>query len=437
MSSKLSPCVAVILCVAGCNPTEPLEMPQTSSIGPPNFDKPKQAKRRSAPAQPIPKTAKLSLPDTNALRTIAQPSEALPNTYIASTPAEKKDEPMPFSPIRRAETAVAMSSPMPDAVAPTPLDLAQAVDAQPDPYESAQATAPAGQYIHIGMLWPEDAPVETVSRSFPAEIVSGDGRYRVEAAPLAPVRAALPVSKPIETVAIAPQTTPVPRAVAAPPEIETAALPPVPAEVADPYETLEPVQTAIVVPAPPAPPVLTEAMLTDASALAPLAEISRTEAVAPPVRAAQPLPDTTRMAKAPDRAVVPPDAALSPGDCFVSRGSNERMILVCEGKNISQSQVFRAVTEGESAFRGLRPFDSTERVIGTYGFNASRFHAMSRGPRSERDVTFLRALRRSRRSVQIKGRPFDMYLMKGDRSLATVLVEQAMAPERTAVSLAN
>ena len=111
-------------------------------------------------------------------------------------------------------------------------------------------------------------------------------------------------------------------------------------------------------------------------------------------------------------------------NCHVSQGSNARMILICEGIDVSQANVFRAVVEGESAFRGLRPFDAPDQIVARYGFNAERFHAMSQGPRSARDLAFLRALRKSGKSIRIKGRDFEMYLMKGDNRLATVLVEQ-------------
>jgi len=118
--------------------------------------------------------------------------------------------------------------------------------------------------------------------------------------------------------------------------------------------------------------------------------------------------------------------------CLVNKGSNDRMILVCEGVDVSKAQVFRAVVEGESAFRGLRAFDSTQDVLTIYGFNAERFNAMSQGPRSARDLAFLRALRKSGREIRVKGRPFDLYLMKGDNRLATVLIEQASDVEMPA-----
>lgn len=119
----------------------------------------------------------------------------------------------------------------------------------------------------------------------------------------------------------------------------------------------------------------------------------------------------------------------SASDCLVNRGSNDRMILVCEGVDVSQSDVFRAVVEGESAFRGLRGFDAPEKVIGDYGFNTDRFLAMSRGPKNARDLAFLRALRKSGKRLRVKGRNFDLYLMKGDFRLATVLVEQTAISE--------
>ncbi len=119
-------------------------------------------------------------------------------------------------------------------------------------------------------------------------------------------------------------------------------------------------------------------------------------------------------------------------DCLVNRGSNGRMILICEGVDVSKSDVFRAVVEGESAFRGLRSFDQTHEVIDSYGFNPERFNAMSQGPRSARDLAFLRALRKSGKQIRIKGRTFDLYLMKGDKRLATVLIEQVSEVEMPA-----
>jgi len=74
----------------------------------------------------------------------------------------------------------------------------------------------------------------------------------------------------------------------------------------------------------------------------------------------------------------------------------------------------------------------TETIISAYGFNTERFIAMSQGPRSARDLAFLRALRNSGKQVQVKGRTFDLYLMKGDLNLATVLVEQVAASDAPA-----
>ncbi len=123
-------------------------------------------------------------------------------------------------------------------------------------------------------------------------------------------------------------------------------------------------------------------------------------------------------------ATQPANDSAAQVNCLVSLGSNDRMILICEGIDVSQAHVFRAVVEGESAMRGLRRFDATDQIVASYGFNAERFHAMSQGPRSARDLAFLRALRKSGKSVRVKGRDFEMYLMKGDNRLATVLVEQ-------------
>ena len=123
-------------------------------------------------------------------------------------------------------------------------------------------------------------------------------------------------------------------------------------------------------------------------------------------------------------ATQPANDSAAQVSCLVSRGSNERMILICEGIDVPQAHVFRAVVEGESAFRGLRAFDPPEHIVSSFGFNTERFHAMSQGPRSARDLAFLRALRKSGKTIRVKGRDFDMYLMKGDNRLATVLVEQ-------------
>ena len=137
------------------------------------------------------------------------------------------------------------------------------------------------------------------------------------------------------------------------------------------------------------------------------------------VRTQPPQPVTTLPANDPKTSV----------SCLVNRGSNDRMILICEGVDVSQAQVFHAVIEGETAFRGLRRFDETEAIISAYGFNTERFVAMSQGPKSARDLAFLRALRNSGKQVQVKGRTFDLYLMKGDLNLATVLVEQVAASD--------
>lgn len=134
----------------------------------------------------------------------------------------------------------------------------------------------------------------------------------------------------------------------------------------------------------------------------------------------------TKITPAKSQAIAsqPANDSAAQVNCLVSRGSNERMILICEGIDVSQANVFRAVVEGESAFRGLRRFDAADQIVASYGFNAERFSAMSQGPRSARDLAFLRALRKSGKSVRVKGRDFEMYLMKGDNRLATVLVEQ-------------
>ncbi len=129
-------------------------------------------------------------------------------------------------------------------------------------------------------------------------------------------------------------------------------------------------------------------------------------------------------------ATQPANDSAAQVNCLVNQGSNDRMILICEGIDVSQAHVFRAVVEGESAFRGLRPFDTPEKIVSSYGFNAERFHAMSQGPRSARDLAFLRALRKSGKTVRAKGRDFEMYLMKGDHQLATVLVEQFTGSEQ-------
>ena len=147
----------------------------------------------------------------------------------------------------------------------------------------------------------------------------------------------------------------------------------------------------------------------------------------PPQRASVRFSDkTTHITPASSQAIAsqPANDTAAQVNCLVSRGSNDRMILICEGIDVSQAHVFRAVVEGESAFRGLRLFDPTDQIVKSYGFNAERFHAMSQGPQNARDLAFLRALRKSGKSVRIKGRDFEMYLMKGDNRLATVLVEQ-------------
>ena len=412
-------------------------MPQTRGIGPPDFNKTKLAKGPAAPQQSIPKIAQVPEAGPSSAPLLATRFEAVPNTYLAGSSSPRPVATAPFTPIRQAETAVAMASPMPDAVAP------EIVVAE------ASTSAPAGEYIHIGMLWSEDQPqaLETP----PTEIVSNNGLYTATAMAYAPPKPVLPIVKPIETVVVssdAPLVTPLPRlpAVAEPQPavIEVAALAPPVVEMpmpevvdAAPVAPPEPQHPSMASPAPPraiAEPILTDEMLMDASAHAFTAD-ALPRGVSGPLK---PLPDSATVISMPQPAeATGAETALSPADCFVNRGSNERMILVCQGNDVSPSQVFRAVTEGESAFRGLRDFDTADRVIGTYGFNTTRFRAISQGPSDATDLAFLRALRRSRRSVQVKGRPFDMYLMKGDRSVATVLIEQAMAPERSAIQARN
>lgn len=130
------------------------------------------------------------------------------------------------------------------------------------------------------------------------------------------------------------------------------------------------------------------------------------------------------------QAVKPSIAQATPiSPCLVAKGSNARMILVCKGIEVPQSEVFRAVVEGESAFRGLRRFDEPDSIVAAYGFNSARFMAMTLGPRTARDLAFLRSLRKSGKTVRVKGHPFDLYLMKGDHSLATVLVQRVAATE--------
>lgn len=416
MSSKLSPCVAIILCVAGCNSTETVEMPRSRNVGPPDFSKSKLARAKGAPEQFIAKPELPVAPDPAVLPVLTTRFEAVPNSYLNPVTASATVEPAFFSPIRSAETAVAMAATMPDAVAPA--------DTQ------AQSTS---DYIDTGPLPPELPQSTRLAAWQPTEIVSDSGRYRVIATKLEPARTVL---SPTTEDTSAPAATPIPRPVesriaqeTAAPEIETAILA-APAADAAPEALPEPPR--ITASALPAPKPLAGPVQIDTVPQAD--DAPRFAMEVPPVKIAQPSLPKLEPAVAATISTEITNTAAPPVEqpidgCFVNRGSNERMILVCNGTDVSPTEVFRAVVEGESAFRGQRDFDSPDRVIGTYGFNTTRFRALSQGPRDANDIAFLRKLRDAGTSIKVKGRPFDLYLMKGDHSLATVLVERITEPE--------
>lgn len=134
-----------------------------------------------------------------------------------------------------------------------------------------------------------------------------------------------------------------------------------------------------------------------------------------------------------------PKAANDPGEpshCAVHRGTahsgaDPRMILVCEGTEVSRADLLRAVIEGESAFRELRPFDAPGISTERFGLDADRFAAIADKPRSAADLAFLRDLRDVRQELHLKGRDFHVYRIKGHRGTATVLVQTQITLEDT------
>ncbi len=118
--------------------------------------------------------------------------------------------------------------------------------------------------------------------------------------------------------------------------------------------------------------------------------------------------------------------------CAVHRGNGHeggevRMILVCEGTELSRADLLRAVIEGESALRDLRPFDAPALSTEKFGLDAGRFAAIADRPRNAADLVFLRDLRDVRREMRLKGRDFHLYRIKGHHGTATVLVETKVA----------
>ena len=223
-----------------------------------------------------------------------------------------------------------------------------------------------------------------------------------------------PLDRPVRTRSDAPA-----------PPIETAPLPPLPARQDTAAEATSP--APLPQPEAPARRTATAPAWAPRPTAKPAATAAAPARVPPPVRREDPLlPPSSIAEAAPDRQRER-QKAQAPADqpCLVGRGSNDRMILVCKGRDVSPAEVLRAVIEGESAFRGLRAFDPAERIVGEYGFNPRRYAAMSQGPQDATDIAFLRDLRAAGSSVRLKGRMFDLYLMKGDAALATVLVERS------------
>lgn len=553
MASKVTPCVTMMICVAGCSSTTPEELPYSRSLPPPEFDwtepsddlvEPKKVAeqaeqlRAARTAQEARQARRASKPVTvdvplAVLKDVPPPRppittkfEAVPDSYLQGIPvAAKTPEAAPFF------TPLKSSSPLPAVTAPLPTPIKSAQDILKPLIEQETQTIISvaepiayPQYVSVGPEYfglDSDIAPYVISRAetlpvprrrvFAAAAATEPNGLTETIAPrrerVADAQVPAPRSRPVirrrvpppepqpeQRIAaiVAPRPDPAPR------RVPTEPAPRVPART--PFERLtapilrddamdeltalsapeplddgvrrsgwstavekalsEPLTLDNAVPVPPvyrirltpeAPQLKEVASLGDAAVVdevtSPEFAVIRNSLIAavndmPPLPREKPLrPKGIQVAgsstgvtthSGPPLTTQPANDPKASVRCLVNRGSNERMILVCEGIDISQAQIFHAVIEGETAFRGLRRFDETETIISAYGFNTERFIAMSQGPRSARDLAFLRALRNSGKQVQVKGRTFDLYLMKGDLNLATVLVEQVAASDAPA-----
>ncbi len=540
MSNKVTPCVTVMICVAGCSSTTSQDLPHTRNFPAPQFDlsKPSSApvetrrhERSLAELLETPNANIANKPSTvelpvDVFKDIPPPApvfsakfETVPDGFLKGASGEKKSpEVKPFftplrpqapAPPKPAQTAEAILEPLikvnpPKTVMlPEPIAYAEYVSVGPEyfglgseiaPYvisRSPTAPPPKENYVIT-------TPVAILPKTFVAEadIPNVDEQPTSPLPRLRPSRQ-IPDPQPLPdtefAAVIPPRPLPDPRRAPAEPA------PRIPIRIAaerpavlqpreDTLEGIERKRETRVRNEPPkssgwssaaekalrglkaprdeqpdtrvyrvtiAPPVERE---TKISSLSPSIELvdtappdlskvtsddlaANSAVTPPPKKKPTPRPEGIQVAgslsgvktRTPRTIQTPPanDRATA-SNCFVNKGSNDRMILICEGVDVSKTEVFRAVVEGESAFRGLRTFDSTQDVVAIYGFNAERFNAMSQGPRSARDLAFLRALRKSGKKIRVKGRSFDLYLMKGDIRLATVLIEQVSEVEMPA-----
>ena len=545
MSNKVTPCVTIMICVAGCSSTTTYDLPHTSNFPAPEFDwseisedrlKPDKLPERIERLRAIRKAQKAGKPITvempvkvlqekpPASPVLATKFEGVPDTYLRGIPAKPKAAPAKpfFTPLKAKaptppapiKTAQAILKPLTEklppqaVVVPEPIDYANYVSVGPEyfgldseiaayvvsrspnappqrqPNRVAEAepiiirpqilVAEANRPIVVSgpiMPLPRLRPVRQtpdptplpaweVAAIVPSQPDPQPRRAPSEPAPRVPIRktadrpaATSPRDELIEkiegrrnlrVVTDPPKTsgwsTAVQKALAEPApsrdeapvfRVRVSPSEPVKTNVVSLDDTFAPVITAF----PPDLSVVTSDELAADGSIAPVPRTKpRREQQAIQVASTVAGVTTQRVKRTPSKAANDVQPAST---CLVNRGSNDRMILICEGVDVSQAEVFRAVVEGESAFRGLRSFDQTPAVIASYGFNPERFNAMSQGPRSARDLAFLRALRNSGKQIRVKGRPFDLYLMKGDKRLATVLIEQVSDVEMPASIRAN
>ncbi len=515
MAGKTTPCITLMLCVAGCSSTTSGTLPHSRTLPPPNFDvngvparstapvwDEKPAKSvAGAPQTPLP-TAKPVTVDVPIKAFAEKPPsgpvlatqfQSVPDSYLSGaleTPVKKQAffTPLSLPPATSpaAEENVVDANailglliadlPPDSVVVPEPIPYPQYVSVGPEyfgygsdiaPYvvdPAEQSPQPNKEYAHqdpvaLRPQWPVVAADEEAGGAFPIpqrrpsrhlpeqparEIqtvaivpprpMPSPQRVPSEPAPRAPARTTgervsttIPrddVSAGSRVSAILPRAKPIREPDPVTPEA-TAEAPQYRVRL-EPETASESVVASLDIETSTLPPLLPELSVVTSDDLAGEKYYTPMPRRKPPQRA------SVRFAGAPS-TITPATIATQPANdsaaasgCLVSRGSNERMILICEGIDVPQANVFRAVVEGESAFRELRPFDPPDNIVSTYGFNAERFHAMSQGPRSARDLAFLRALRKSGKSIRVKGRDFEMYLMKGDNNLATVLVEQVV-----------
>lgn len=438
----LPPCAAIVMMgVAGCSSGSGGIGP---GIGPPDFTRaappartlPPPTFAEAPPASPPPVVAAAPPPSP---RPEAPPAprlltsfEPVPESYVAPAPRVPPPPPDAFF------EAVPSAPPAPPPSGPPPgryvMVGPEYFDADLAPYvvsvarPSPAATAPAALFAQAPPPppAPRPEPVIVAQQGWQTrEVRSESGRYGVRVQPIARVAEVAPEAPPLPRRR--PEARPLPMQLAA-------ATPQPPAPPPPP----EPPVTVASAPAAPRPPSEAEPdpwrqEPWNWSAASPLREpeglgAAPTADAAPELAAvAPPAPPEPVRVVTPPADLAEPQPAVAPADCRVARGASDRMVLVCRGNSLTSRQVFRAVVEGETALAGQAPLTSHAAISSEFGFHPDRFGVLVDGPATESDLAFLRALSSAATRVRVKNRRFDVYLMRGDEGLATVMVERPPA----------